>query len=99
MHLIVHLPLITLLSRHAQTLSSRSSHSSLPAGDEVAMSLIPELELMVSILQGLCLLSRKAKKATGQSWIMEVSPCEEQSPVTKLTCDRTPDIYRLDTSP
>ncbi|KIR39087.1 hypothetical protein I307_01806 [Cryptococcus deuterogattii 99/473] len=64
--------LVSLLTRHTSTLSHRSSHISLPAGDELALSLIPELTLVVGILQGLCLLSRRCKELVGEGWVMEV---------------------------
>ncbi|OWZ63312.1 hypothetical protein AYX14_06753 [Cryptococcus neoformans] len=64
--------LVNLLTRHTSTLSHRSCHTSLPAGDELALSLIPELKLVVGILQGLCLLSRGCKELVGEGWVMEV---------------------------
>lgn len=64
--------LVSLLTRHTSTLSHRSSHIPLPADDEMALSLIPELTLVVGILQGLCLLSRRCKEFVGEGWVMEV---------------------------
>ncbi|XAO22083.1 hypothetical protein I312_100848 [Cryptococcus bacillisporus CA1280] len=64
--------LVSLLTRHTSTLSHRSSHIPLPADDEMTLSLIPELTLVVGILQGLCLLSRRCKEFVGEGWIMEV---------------------------
>lgn len=64
--------LVSLLTRHTSTLSHRSSHIPLPADDEMTLSLIPELTLVVGILQGLCLLSRRCKEFVGEGCIMEV---------------------------
>ncbi|WVQ84842.1 hypothetical protein IAT38_006999 [Cryptococcus sp. DSM 104549] len=64
--------LIALLSRHAQTLSQRSAHTSLPAGDELAMSLVPELSALVGMLQGICLISKACKNSVGEGWVMEM---------------------------
>ncbi|WVO19543.1 uncharacterized protein IAS62_000831 [Cryptococcus decagattii] len=64
--------LVSLLTRHTSTLSHRSSHIPLPADDEMALSLIPELTLVVGILQGLCLMSRRCKEFVGEGWVMEV---------------------------
>nr|XP_018260048.1 uncharacterized protein I303_06965 [Kwoniella dejecticola CBS 10117]OBR82206.1 hypothetical protein I303_06965 [Kwoniella dejecticola CBS 10117] len=68
----VHNVLLSLLTRHTTTLSQRSSHTSLPARDEVAFSLIPEIEVISSILQGLCCISRKCKETMGEGWVMEM---------------------------
>lgn len=64
--------LVSLLARHTSTISHRSSHIPLPAGDEMALSLVSELTLVVGILQGLCLLSRRCKELVGEGWVMEV---------------------------
>ena len=66
----VHTSLLTLLTRHAQTLCKRGT--SLPPGDEAATSLSPELVSIIGILQGLCLVSHACKEAVGEIWIMEV---------------------------
>ncbi|OCF62036.1 hypothetical protein L486_01702 [Kwoniella mangroviensis CBS 10435] len=68
----IHQTLLSLLTRHASTLAQRSSHTSLPANDELAISLIPEIEVVASILQGLCCLSRRCKETVGESWVMEM---------------------------
>ncbi|TYJ59163.1 hypothetical protein B9479_000152 [Cryptococcus floricola] len=64
--------LLSLLNRHASALSLRSSHTSLPAGDDLAIGLIPELHAIVSMLQGLCLLSQKCKEAIGDECVLEM---------------------------
>ena len=66
-------PLIALMARHAQCLTQRAHSSSLPPADEVAMAVVPELTIIVEILQGLCLLSRRSKEAIGEAWVLEVS--------------------------
>jgi hypothetical protein len=68
----VYQPILSLLTRHAQTLSQRAHASSLPVDDEIATALIPELQTIVGILQGLCLLSRSCKAAVSESWVLEV---------------------------
>ncbi|WVW87115.1 hypothetical protein I302_109172 [Kwoniella bestiolae CBS 10118] len=68
----IHQTLLSLLTRHTSTLSQKSSHTSLPANDETAVGLIPELEVVASILQGLCCLSRRCKEMVGESWVMEM---------------------------
>lgn len=70
--LTVHTPLLTLLARHAASLSKRASTTSLPAGDEFARHLSPEIDTSLSILQGVTLLSRNCKAAVGERWAMEV---------------------------
>jgi hypothetical protein len=45
----------------------------LHAQDDLATSLLPEMLLAVGILQGLCLLSGRAKGASGEEWAIEVS--------------------------
>ncbi|WVQ74526.1 hypothetical protein IAR50_004127 [Cryptococcus sp. DSM 104548] len=67
-----HTTLLSLLTRHAAALSLRSSHTSLPAGDELATGLIPELHAIVSMLQGLCLLSQTCKEAVGDDCVLEM---------------------------
>ncbi|KAL7425277.1 hypothetical protein Q5752_000965 [Cryptotrichosporon argae] len=67
----LHQPLLALLARHTSTLTRRSS-SSLPPGDEVAGALGREIEPAVSVLQGLCLLSRECKDAVGERWVLEM---------------------------
>ncbi|RXK34651.1 hypothetical protein M231_08095 [Tremella mesenterica] len=71
----IHDPLLALMSRHAEALAIRanSTHSSLSPGDELAALLVPELSIIVVILQGLCLLSRKAKLAVAESWVLEIT--------------------------
>ncbi|WWC73901.1 uncharacterized protein I206_107873 [Kwoniella pini CBS 10737] len=68
----IHNILLSLLTRYTSTLSQRSSHTSLPAKDEVAYALIPEIETIASILQGLCCLSRTCKETMGEGWVMEM---------------------------
>ncbi|RSH80027.1 uncharacterized protein EHS24_009699 [Apiotrichum porosum] len=68
----VHTPLLTLLARHAASLSKRASITSLPAGDEFARHLSPEIDTSLSILQGVTLLSRNCKAAVGERWAMEM---------------------------
>ncbi|WWC92620.1 uncharacterized protein L201_007579 [Kwoniella dendrophila CBS 6074] len=68
----LHQTLLSLLIRHTSSLSQRSSHTSLPAKDDLAFSLIPEIEVIASILQGLCCLSRKCKETVGEGWVMEM---------------------------
>lgn len=71
----VYRPLLSLLSRHTQTLTQRAHSSSLPPNDEVATGLIPELGIIIGLLQGLCLLSRACKDAVSESWVLEVCRC------------------------
>ena len=70
----MHTPLIVLLTRHAQTLSHRAakSHTTLSSSDSVANALRAEMVAIFAILQGLCLVDRKAKSEMGQSWMLEV---------------------------
>ncbi|WWC95640.1 hypothetical protein V866_002505 [Kwoniella sp. B9012] len=68
----IHQALLSLLTRHTSTLSQKSSHTSLPVNDELAVSLVPEIEVAASILQGLCCLSRRCKETVGESWVMEM---------------------------
>lgn len=70
---LVHTALLALLARHAQTLTSQSLDShALPPGHPLALALLFELCSLVSLLQGLCLLSRECKLAVGESWVLEV---------------------------
>jgi hypothetical protein len=62
--------------RHFQSLSLRAQsrgHSALDASDELAAALLPEMGALVGMLQGLCLLSGRAKAACGEEWALEVS--------------------------
>ncbi|WVQ66230.1 uncharacterized protein L199_004409 [Kwoniella botswanensis] len=68
----IHQALLSLLTRHTSTISQKSSHTSLPVNDELAMSLVPEIEVVASILQGFCCLSRRCKETVGESWVMEM---------------------------
>ncbi|KAK4689884.1 hypothetical protein P7C73_g242, partial [Tremellales sp. Uapishka_1] len=68
----VHTPLISLLTRHTQALTLRSSHSSIPSNDELALALLPELEILISILQGLCLLSCQCRDIVSEAWAIEM---------------------------
>lgn len=72
---LVHSALVSLLTRHAQTLSHRASrtHTTLSSSDEVASILKPELTAIVLTLQGLCLIDQRAKDELGQGWMLEVS--------------------------
>ena len=73
----VHDSLITLLTRHVQTLSRH--RVSLSPGDETAFVLCPEISSIVEMLQGLALLSKECKASLGQFWVMEVSStCSKQ---------------------
>lgn len=71
----VHSALVSLLTRHAQTLSNRASrtHTTLSSSEEIANILKPELSAIVITLQGLCLMDQRAKDELGQSWMLEVS--------------------------
>ena len=66
---VVHTPLISLMTRHAQALSSRHP----PNGDELA-GIVIEMGGIVRLLQGLCLMSSECKGAAGQQHILEVYP-------------------------
>ena len=70
----MHTALIALLTRHAQTLSHRAakSHTTLSPSDSAANALRAEMSAIFAILQGLCLVDRKAKAEMGQSWMLEV---------------------------
>ncbi|GFZ49867.1 hypothetical protein JCM24511_07270 [Saitozyma sp. JCM 24511] len=70
-----HTPLLSLLMRHSQSLSLRAQtrgHSALDACDELAAALLPEMGALVGMLQGLCLLSGRAKAACGEEWAVEM---------------------------
>jgi hypothetical protein len=67
-----HTPLLALLGRHTASLAKRASTSSLPAGDELARHLSPEIDTALGILQGLTLLSKACKAAVGERWTIEV---------------------------
>jgi hypothetical protein len=75
MFTLVHTALLSLLTRHAQSLSHRAaaSHTTLSARDTLAAVLVPELVSIVTILQGLCLIDHRAKEETGEIWVLEVS--------------------------
>ncbi|WVQ95880.1 hypothetical protein IAU59_002979 [Kwoniella sp. CBS 9459] len=68
----LHQPLLSLLTRHTSTLSLRASSTAIPANDNLAVSLIPELTIVVGMIQGLCLLSKGCKDVVGDSWVMEM---------------------------
>ncbi|KAL1412595.1 hypothetical protein Q8F55_000342 [Vanrija albida] len=67
-----HTPLLALLGRHTASLAKRASSSSLPVGDDLARHLSPEIDLALSVLQGLSLLGSACKKAVGERWAMEM---------------------------
>lgn len=79
----VHSALVSLLTRHSQTLSHRASrtHTTLSASDGVAHILKPELSSIVLTLQGLCLIDQRAKDELGQGWMLEVSHALRFGPV------------------
>ncbi|WVF68327.1 hypothetical protein IAT40_003092 [Kwoniella sp. CBS 6097] len=68
----LHQPLLSLLTRHTSTLSLRASSTAIPANDDLALSLMPEISVIVSMIQGLCLLSKGCKDVVGESWVMEM---------------------------
>lgn len=68
----VHVPLLNVLGRHTASLAKRASTSSLPPGDELARHLIPEIDIILSVLQGLSLLSKSCKAAVGEKWALEM---------------------------
>lgn len=67
----VHVPLLSLMTRHAQILASKH-----PPRDEELLGMVTELAAVISLLQGLCLLSRKCKAAVGEQHVLEVN-CHE----------------------
>ncbi|WRT69877.1 uncharacterized protein IL334_006868 [Kwoniella shivajii] len=68
----IHQTFLSLLTRHTSSLTQRASHTSIPPGDELANSLIPEIEVLASMLQGLCCLSQKCKDFIGETWVTEM---------------------------
>jgi len=79
---IVHNPLVALLTGHARALSSRHP----PQADELT-SIVIELEYIVRILQGLCLMSERSKSAVGEQHVLEVSVGVEFWPCVSSSVD------------
>ncbi|KAK8849821.1 hypothetical protein IAR55_005157 [Kwoniella newhampshirensis] len=68
----VHHALLSLLTRHTQTLSQFALQTAMPEGDERTTMTTIELTILVKILQGLCLLSRGCKRAVSEGWALEM---------------------------
>jgi hypothetical protein len=70
----VHHKLLILLARHTQALTAKAqAHSSLHPDDELAAASAPELNVILGLLQGLCLLSAACQSVCAEEWVMEVS--------------------------
>lgn len=84
----VHTALISLVTRHAQTLAHHS-----PNADAVDM-IVGEMGVSVRMLQGLCLLSAGCKAAVGEAWVIEVCLRLSSLRMTDLILVSPADLHR-----